>query len=89
MTFTYLILPEIICLIIFAEFPSFVYVSKLSILSIHAEYLKGLLLCYVLSFFLILKSLYTIGQLTYLEEDNFSLRESLLFMKKLGRQGIY
>ena len=43
----------------FSEFPSFVHIiSKLSILSNHTNYLKGLVLYYILPSFTILKSLY-------------------------------
>ncbi len=55
------------------EFLNFIHITfKLNILSNHAKHSKRLVLCYVLPSFTILKSLYSIGQLTYLEENNFS-----------------
>ena len=78
--FTY----EIIHLITFPKFLSFVYVtSKLNILSNHIKHPKRLTLYYTLSFFTILKFPYLISQLTYLEND-FSLRKKLSYTKKLG-----
>ena len=76
---------KIVCLIIFPEFLSFIYViSKLSILSNHAEHSKRLIPYYVLPLFIILKSPYPIGQPVYLKEDDFSFaRKKSSYIKNL------
>ncbi len=77
---------EIIYLIIFPEFFSFVYMtSKLSDISNHAKHLKGLVPCYILTLFTILKSLYQTDQPAHLEEDDFSFARKRSFrIKKSG-----
>ena len=77
---------EIICLIIFPKFLSFVYItSKLSILFNHAKYFIKLASYYILSLFTILKSLYPTDQPACLKEDDFSFaRKRLSCTKKSG-----
>ena len=79
---------EIICLITFSKFFSFIYVtSKLSISSNHTKHPKKLVLYYTLFFFKILKVSYPTGQPAYLEEDDFSFaRKILSHTKKSGFQ---
>ena len=91
MTFIYLIhLFEIIYLNNFSKLLSFVYVNlKLSILSNHTKHFKKLAPYYILSLFTIIKSSYLIGQSTYLEKDDFSLRKKWFPTKKSGLLDLY
>ena len=70
MTSIYLFYPsKIICLNIFLEFLSFVHMTfKLSILSNHIKHFKGLIPCYILLLFTILKSSHLTGQPAYLKK---------------------
>ena len=74
---------EIIYLITFLEFLSFVYINfKLSISSNDTKHSKGLKLYYTLPFFTILKSPYSTGQLTCLKKDKFSFTKKNFLIQK-------
>ena len=63
--------------------------SKLSIIFNYTKYPKELIWYYILFFFIILKSLYLIGQLIYLKKDDFSLRKRLFYIKKSSFYNFY